>query len=217
MRDVMWSVDSDGRKVDVKQLMREEISRANTQRITNAGAPHLIKPPWKKQKDKTYRIRMTCGSILWLKISPQSRWITCRKIIFRESANPLSSSWDWARGGRHRLSQWSKLVFGETSPPPTKSRGLHTSTQRALLLQAAGQHWSVSVLVLVLKGSVGLRVCGVFFCVFFFFVTVWFFFSSCAPPPPHTHPRSKKLKKGWRFKGTVALVLMAASCVIKLN
>ena len=49
----------------------EKTSRTDTRKEESHNkcqcAPHLIKPPWKKQKDKTYRIRMTCGSILWLR------------------------------------------------------------------------------------------------------------------------------------------------------
>lgn len=137
-------------------MKRENNSHKHThiERIINVSAPHLIKPPWKKQKDKTYRIRMTCGSILRFKIAPQSRWITCRKFNFG------NQQIHWAAGETGlkeegiiiivslSFSQWSKLVFGETSPPPTKSRGLHTSTQQAgRRLTASGgldKNWSVT-------------------------------------------------------------------------
>lgn len=57
--------------------------------------PHLIKPPWKKQKDKTQRIRTTCGSILWLINLPPSRagLRTC-----------------WGVGGKKKKKE--KIVYG---------------------------------------------------------------------------------------------------------
>lgn len=140
-----------GATLMVEKLTSSSSERKHSPKHTedeNVSAPHLIKPPWKKQKDKTYRIRMTCGSILCFQISPQSRWITCRKLI-----SEISKSTEqlvrlgWRRRKASSLSQWSKLVFGETSPPPTKSRGLHTSTQQALRFRAAGQRWSVSLCV----------------------------------------------------------------------
>lgn len=177
------------------------------------NAPHLIKPPWKKQKDKTYSIRMTCGSILWLEISPHARWITCRLIVgisksteklvrpeWREKASSLSLS----------LSDpnWS---LGKLLSPPTKSEGgcRHANSK----LSASGG-WSALV-----RLSVRWCLCsrGVSAC-----VRVWFFPPTwqCGSSPFHSVslPRSKKFFwNEWRFKGTVAFVLMAASGVIILN
>ncbi len=185
MRDVMGSVEPNGRKVDVKQLRREKISRANTQRIMSVSAPHLIKPPWKKQKDKTYRIRMTCGSILWLKISPQSRWITCRKIIFREISK--STEQLVRLGWRRKASSLSVIqarLWGNFSPSHQVQRAAHTSTRRALCfrrLDSTGQS------VCWCSFWRGESVCARVFSLLFFFcdsvVSFAFFFLVCFPPP----------------------------------
>lgn len=150
--------------------MREKITRTNTE--NSRLLPHLIKTPWKKQKDKTYSIRMTCGSILWLEISPHSRWITCKVNCGNQQIHWRIVRPVW----RKKASSLSVIQAGlwvNFSPLPPSPRGVNTCKQRALCfrrLDGTGQ--TVSALVHVFKGSVGLRV-GFFFPLSFS-LTMWF-------------------------------------------
>lgn len=119
--------------------MREKITRTNTE--NSRLLPHLIKTPWKKQKDKTYSIRMTCGSILWLEISPHSRWITCKVNCGNQQIHWRIVRPVW----RKKASSLSVIQAGlwvNFSPlPPSPRGGEHMQTAGAVL-QAAGRHWS---------------------------------------------------------------------------
>ncbi len=173
-------------------------------------APHLIKPPWKKKKDRTYRIRMTCGSILWLKISPQSRWITCGKLISEIS----KSTEQLVRVGYRRkassLSAIRARLWGNFSPSHQVHGAAHIHAVGSLSASggwtaAASRSLSVCARACFWKGSVDSRVSV---------CLVWqsVFVSSCI-----SSLSLQKVKTRWKFKGTAAFVLIAASCIIRLN
>lgn len=153
---------------------------------------------------------MTCGSILWLKISPQSCWITCRNNFGNQQIHWAACETELEEKGIVSLSDPS-LSLGKLLPLPPSPRGCTHPHSRL----SASRGWTAlvsrSVRVLGCEGESRfcVPVCGVFcsivwFCLPFFF-PVFF--------PPNS---LQKIKKGWRFKGTVAFVLMSASCVIAL-
>lgn len=83
---------------------------------------------------------MTCGSILWLKISPQSRWITCRKEWRNQQIH--RAAWETGREEEGIVSlSVSSVSLGKLLPlPPSPEDCTHPQSRLA-----ASGGWTVLV------------------------------------------------------------------------